>query len=44
MAVEAGAASMAVNYGVHTVERLQAHQPLACLDNISEVGELLYKD
>jgi len=44
MAVEAGAASLGVTYGVHTVERLQAHQPLACLDNISEVGELLYKD
>ncbi|MCF6323729.1 MAG: HAD-IA family hydrolase [Gammaproteobacteria bacterium] len=44
MAAEAGTASLGVTYGVHAVERLQAHKPLACLDNISEVGELLYKD
>ncbi len=44
MAAEAGTASLGVTYGVHAVERLQAHQPLACLNNISEVGELLYKD
>ena len=44
MAAEAGTASFGVTYGVHAVERLQAHRPLACLDNISEVGELLYKD
>jgi len=44
MAAEAGTASLGVTYGVHAVERLQAHQPLACLDNISEVGQLLYKD
>ncbi len=44
MAVEAGTASLGATYGVHTVERLQAHQPLACFDNISEMGQLLYKD
>ncbi len=43
MAAEAGTASLGVSYGVHAVERLQVHKPLACLDNISEVGELLYK-
>jgi len=44
MAVQAGTASLGVTYGVHTLDRLQAHQPLACLDDISEVGKLLYKD
>ncbi len=43
MAAEAGTASLGVTYGVHAVERLQAHNPLTCLDNISEVGKLLYK-
>ena len=43
MASQAGTASLGVTYGVHAVERLQAHRPLACLDDISEVGELLYK-
>jgi len=44
MASQAGTASLGVTYGVHAVERLQAHRPLACLDDISEVGELLYKE
>ena len=43
MATEAGTASLGVTYGVHTLERLLTHQPLACLDDISEVGKLLYK-
>ncbi len=43
MAAEAGTASLGVTYGVHELERLLAHQPLACLDDISEVGRLLYK-
>ncbi len=43
MATQAGTASLAVSYGVHERERLLAHQPLACLDDISEVGRLLYK-
>jgi len=44
MAAQAGTASLGVTYGVHAVERLQVHRPLACLDDISEVGELLYKE
>jgi len=44
MAAQAGTASLGVTYGVHAVERLQRHRPLACLDDISEVGELLYKE
>jgi len=43
MAAQAGTASLGVTYGVHEIARLQAHQPLACLDDISEVGKLLYK-
>lgn len=43
MAAQAGTASLAVTYGVHERERLLAHQPLACLDDISEVGRLLYR-
>jgi len=43
MAAQAGTAALAVSYGVHERERLLAHQPLACLDDISEVGGLLYK-
>lgn len=43
MAAQAGTASLAVTYGVHALARLQALQPLACLDDISEVGKLLYK-
>ncbi len=44
MAAEAGTASLAVTYGVHSRERLLRHRPLACLNDISEVGELLYKE
>jgi len=44
MAAQAGTASLGVTYGVHAVERLQLHRPLVCLDDISEVGELLYKE
>lgn len=43
MASQAGVAAIAVSYGVHERERLLEHGPLACLDDISEVGRLLYK-
>jgi phosphoglycolate phosphatase len=43
MAQNAGAAAMAVSYGVHTVERLMACQPLACLDAIHELTDWLAK-
>jgi len=41
MARQAGAHPVAVSYGVHPPERLQAHEPLACLDRITEVGDWL---
>jgi phosphoglycolate phosphatase len=37
MARNAGVGSIAVTYGVHDRERLLAHTPLACIDNIREV-------
>lgn len=43
MAAQAGVSAVAVTYGVHERTRLIAHEPLVCLDDISEVGRLLYK-
>jgi len=44
MAAGAGVAPIAVTYGVHERERLLAHQPLACLDNISELLDWLAEE
>jgi len=44
MAVGAGVAPIAVTYGVHGRERLLEHQPLACLDNISELVDWLAEE
>jgi phosphoglycolate phosphatase len=44
MAVAAGVAPIAVSYGVHERERLLQHQPLACLDNISELLDWLAEE
>jgi len=44
MAIGAGVAPIAVTYGVHERERLLAHQPLACLDNISELLDWLAEE
>lgn len=37
MAKQAGAAALAVSYGVHSRERLLGHGPLDCLDRISDL-------
>ncbi len=37
MARNAGAHGLAVSYGAHEVDRLLQHEPLACLDDISEI-------
>ena len=37
MAHNAGAAPLAVSYGVHAVERLHQHEPRGCLDAIGEL-------
>ena len=37
MAKQAGAAALAVSYGVHSRERLLGHRPLGCLDRISDL-------
>jgi len=37
MAKSAGTAALAVSYGVHSIERLLQHEPLGCLDAISEI-------
>jgi phosphoglycolate phosphatase len=37
MAVHAGAASLAVSYGVHSCDRLRRHAPLHCLESILEL-------
>lgn len=37
MARNAGAAALAVSYGVHARERLLRHRPLACIDRLSEL-------
>ena len=41
MARSAGVAAVAVSYGVHERERLLAHRPLACLDDVREILRLL---
>ncbi len=41
MAVQAGVHAIAVSYGVHERDRLMAHQPLVCLDTISELVDWL---
>ena len=41
MANEAGIGPIAVNYGVHTPERLLRHNPLVCLDTITELVDWL---
>ncbi|HHH43499.1 MAG TPA: HAD family hydrolase [Gammaproteobacteria bacterium] len=41
MAIHAGVSPVAVSYGVHERERLLQHQPLVCLDNISELVDWL---
>jgi phosphoglycolate phosphatase len=41
MANEAGVGPVAVNYGVHAHERLLQHEPLVCLDNITELVDWL---
>jgi phosphoglycolate phosphatase len=43
MASSAGAGPVAVSYGVHAPERLLRHEPLACLNAISEFGPWLAK-
>lgn len=37
MASRAGAAGLAVSYGVHEHERLRAHAPLACVNSVAEL-------
>jgi len=44
MAINAGVNPVAVSYGVHERERLMQHQPLACLDNISELVDWLAEE
>ncbi|MCW8956218.1 MAG: HAD-IA family hydrolase [Gammaproteobacteria bacterium] len=41
MANNAGMASLGVSYGVHSVERLLKHKPIACLDDVSELHPFL---
>ena len=41
MAVNAGVKPIGVSYGVHAAERLHKHQPLAVLDEISQLPVLL---
>lgn len=41
MAKNAGVKSIAVSYGVHTVEKLLVHEPLFCLDDIRKIVECL---
>ncbi len=41
MAIGARVGSIAVSYGVHDRERLLQHQPLVCIDNISELVDWL---
>jgi len=41
MANEASISPIAVNYGVHSRERLLRHDPLVCLDNITELVDWL---
>lgn len=41
MAANAGASALAVSYGVHAPERLLAHQPLGCFDELAALGRWL---
>lgn len=41
MAVNAGTASLAVNYGVHDESRLMRHNPLGCIHAISDIKQWL---
>lgn len=41
MAVNAGTASLAVNYGVHDEPRLMRHDPLGCIHAISDIKQWL---
>ena len=39
MAANAGMSALGVSYGVHPVEELRQHQPLAIMDSVREIGE-----
>ncbi len=41
MATRAGMASVGVCYGVHAAERLHQHGPLACIEHISAIREIV---
>lgn len=41
MAYNAGTRAIAVSYGVHETERLLKYNPIGCIDDISELPELL---
>ena len=41
LARNAGAAAVAVGYGAHAPERLLAHEPLACVMSVAELGDWL---
>ena len=41
MATRAGMASLAVCYGVHAAERLYRHQPIACVDDLRSIEEII---
>ena len=40
MAVNAGVASVGVSFGVHSVERLQAHEPIAIVDELPQLLDI----
>ena len=40
MAVNAGVASVGVSFGVHSVERLQAHRPVAIVDELPQLLDI----
>lgn len=42
MASAANTVSMGVSYGVHSKERLLAHEPVTCLDDIRDICKWLY--
>lgn len=44
MANQAGVGAVAVSYGVHARERLLQHQPLVCLDRITELVDWLAEE
>lgn len=43
MAANAGVASLGVAYGVHAPERLAKHNPLGCLDRVTDLPDWLQK-